>query len=155
MKAHTTAIEKDSSTTGRKRLLPLMFAMGRMLKTEMARREPVLPSFLHLETLRFIQDRQTSGRAPTMSEISDYVKVARPTGTALITSFVQDGILVRKTDSEDRRLVRLELSTKGKEVLKAAFRRRDLAFQRVISSLSEKDCVELARILSIITQKPL
>ncbi len=135
----------------RERLLPLMFEMGRLLKREIKRDGESVVSFLHLETLRFIQEQEK----PTMSDIAEYLKIAPPSATALVNGFFKEGIIERAADSTDRRIVRLSLSTKGKNLLKQTMRQREKAFARVTASLSAKDCDELARILKIITQKSL
>jgi DNA-binding MarR family transcriptional regulator len=133
----------------RERLLPLMFEMGRLLKREIAQDGACVVSFLHLETLRFIQEHEK----PTMSDIAEYLKIAPPSATALVNGFFKEGIIERTADSIDRRVVRLTLSTKGKNLLRQTMRQREKAFARVTASLSTKDCDELSRILKIITQK--
>jgi DNA-binding MarR family transcriptional regulator len=125
-----------------------MFEMGRLLKSEMTRGGVSLPSFLHLETLRFIQEKGT----PTMSDIAEYLKIAPPSATALMNPFVKEGIIERVEDPEDRRRVRLSLSEKGIGILKETMKRREQAFASATASLSDQDCKELSRILKIITQ---
>jgi DNA-binding MarR family transcriptional regulator len=143
----------DMASEGRERLLPLMFEMGRLLKSEITRDGlAAVPSFLHLETLRFIQDREKAGKAPTMSDISDYLKITPPSATALVNSFVKEGVIERVSDPEDRRRVRLALSIQGHQLLEEAMQKRAQAFARVFASLSSEDCIELSRILTIITQ---
>jgi DNA-binding MarR family transcriptional regulator len=138
--------------SSRTRLLPLFFEMGRMLKSEISRGGAALPSYLHLETLRFIQMREKQGLSSTMSDVSEYLKVARPSATALIQGLVRDDILVRQPDPHDRRVVRLILSRKGSLVLSDALEQRDRAFKQITASLSEHDCAELLRILTSITK---
>jgi DNA-binding MarR family transcriptional regulator len=87
-----------------------------------------------------------------MREVASYLKVAPPTATALIQSFVEDGILDRSTDPEDRRRVRLSLSKKGLRIMEEMKGRKKATFQRIFSSLSDEDCRELSRILTIITR---
>ena len=135
----------------RERLLPLMFEMGRLLKSEITRNGESVVSFLHLETLRFIQEREN----PTMSDVADYLKIAPPSATALVNGLFKEGIIERTADPTDRRIVRLSLSVKGKDFIKQAMRQREKAFAQVTASLSIKDCKELVRILKIITQKSL
>lgn len=137
------SFERDRSNE----LLPLMFEMGRILKREITSEGGDVCTFLHIETLRFIE----SHTAPSMSDIADYLKIAPPSATALITTFVKDGFLERVADETDRRVIRLRLSKKGKVMLQEAMRVRAKAFSRVIAHLSRKDTRELARILSVIT----
>jgi DNA-binding MarR family transcriptional regulator len=153
MELKSTLVRKQVSATHfspspRERLLPLMFEMGRLLKCEMTREGASLPSFLHLETLRFIQEHG----APTMSDIADYLKIAPPSATALMNPFVKEGLIERTEDPEDRRRVRLSLSKKGVAILKQTLQKREQAFANITASLSNRDCIELSRILKIITQ---
>jgi DNA-binding MarR family transcriptional regulator len=133
----------------RTKLLPLIFEMGRVLKSEAYKDDAEMPSYLHIETLRFIQE----SKDPSMSDIAGYLRVTRPTATSLINAFVIDGMLDRVDDAEDRRIVRLQLSNKGVVALEEAMKKRAEAFSRVIKLLSDDDCIELARILTIITHK--
>jgi DNA-binding MarR family transcriptional regulator len=132
----------------RKQLLPLMFQMFRRIKSEIAYENVSMASFLHVGTLLYIQEKGM----PSMSDIAEYLKVARPTATSLVNTLIKEGILERVNDPEDRRRVLLRLSTKGIKELDATLQSRNNAFARSISHLSESDCHELARILSSMTQ---
>ena len=132
----------------RNELLPLMFEMGRLLKREIAADGVDMPSFLHIETLRYIEEQKT----PSMSDIAEYLKIAPPSATTLINTFVKEGVLERVTDVQDRRVVRLQLSKKGSKILKETMHKRAEAFSRVTAHLSKHDTDELVRILTIITR---
>lgn len=129
-----------------KALVSLMFAMGRRMKQEMYR-EAGMPSMLHFETLRYIDEE---GK-PTMSDVAGYLRVSAPSATTLIDTLIDDGIVTRAEDPNDRRRVRLALSAKGKKFLASASKARERAFGRIVARLSTSDRAELARILSIIT----
>ncbi len=60
--------------------MTLFFEVGRTLKAQWSQSGATLPSYLHFETLRFVNE----DGAPTMSAIADYLKVAAPTATALV-----------------------------------------------------------------------
>lgn len=146
MKAHAPKVPKAPAHDS-KRLLPLFFAMGRLLKHEMAKDGKGVPSFLHLETLRFIEE----AKRPTMSEIAEYLRVTAPTATTLVNSFVQEGVLTRVEDTTDRRRVRMMLSPAGRALLHTSQKARERAFARVVGSLSVSDQKEMERLLSLIT----
>jgi DNA-binding MarR family transcriptional regulator len=129
-------------------LLPLMFELGRLMKREMSREGADPLTYLHIETLRYIQEQG----APSMSEVAEYLKIAPPSATALIDAFVKDGILDRSTDAADRRVVRLQVSAKGSKTFDDMMAKRAKAFSRIIAPLSTQDRDELARILTIITR---
>ncbi len=143
MKAKTTKLSGDS-------LLPLLFEMGRVMKRELASENILAPSWLHLETLRFISEFDN----PAMSDVADYLKIAPPTATALVNGLVDDGFLKRSADDKDRRRVLLEVTPKGKRCITDAAKKRERAFLRVVSPLSDAERIQFAHILSIITRKP-
>ena len=137
-------------TSDSDQLLPLMFEMGRLMKREMNREGADPLSYLHIETLRYIQEQGT----PSMREVAEYLKIAPPSATALIDAFVKDGLLDRSADTNDRRVVRLQLSASGRKSIDRMMQQRAKAFSRIIAPLSTQDCVELTRILTIITRQP-
>ena len=148
-----SALPKSVNTSSngsikRNQLLPLMFEMGRLLKREICSDNVDVLSFLHIETLRYIEEEGT----PSMRDIAEYLKIAPPSATALINSFVKDGILERASDAADRRVVRLQLSAKGHKTLTETMQKRAEAFSRVVAHLSVEECEELVRILTIITR---
>lgn len=142
---------KKARATSNKKLLSLMFEMSRLLKREITRESTVMPSFLHSETLRFISEAEEAGKRPTMRDVADYLKIAPPSATALVDTFVKTGVLKRVPDTNDRRIVRLSLSAKGTRFLDESRVQRERAFARLLKPLSASDSKALARILTIIT----
>ena len=53
-----------------------------------------------------------------VSEISDMLKIARPTVTQLVNSLQKKGFLEKYKDENDKRVVRINLSEKGKSLAK-------------------------------------
>jgi DNA-binding MarR family transcriptional regulator len=127
-----------------------MFEMGRLLKHQVAVDGSGPSTYLHLETLRYIQE---AGK-PDMQAVADYLRVKSPSATRLIGTLVSEGLLARVPDKIDRRRILLSLTPSGKRMLDAATRTRAQAFARVIAPLSAKDRAEFARLLAIITRRP-
>ncbi len=132
------------------KLLPLMLEMGRLIKNEMANSGGDMCSYLQSETLRFIDEHGT----PSMREIAEYLKITPPSVTVHVTALVEEGILERVADGEDRRVIRLRLSKKGKSILEKNMQLKSKAFSKIISHLSKKEIQELTRILSVIIRSP-
>lgn len=130
-------------------IFSLMFEMGRMLKHQVAVDGSGPSTYLHLETLRYIQE---AGK-PDMQAVAEYLRVKSPSATRLIDALVSDGLLARVPDADDRRRILLRLTPGGKRMLDAATRKRAQAFARVIAPLSAKDRTEFARLLTIITRR--
>ena len=149
-----TPLEAGSSaiTAKNKELVSLMFEMGRLLKREISRESVLMPSFLHAETLRFIQESGKKGISPTMSDIAEYLKIAPPSATALVNGFVKEDVIERVADPSDRRIVRLSLSKKGTQFLEETRIQREKAFAQVLEPLSVEESELLARLLTIITR---
>ncbi len=144
---------QPATVSGRnKELLSLMFEMSRMLKREISRESTLMPSFLHAETLRFIQEAEREGNSPTMRDVADYLKIAPPSATALVNGFVKDRVITRVADPKDRRIVRLSLSKKGVQFLEVTRIQREKAFAHLLAPLSAADSRSLARILAVITR---
>jgi DNA-binding MarR family transcriptional regulator len=128
----------------------LMFEMGRMLKHQVAV-DGVGPStYLHLETLRYIQEKGQ----PDMQAVAEYLRIKSPSATRLINALVSDGLLKRVPDAADRRRILLALTPSGMRLLDTTTRKRAEAFARVIEPLSAGDRKEFARLLRIIIRRP-
>ncbi|MDR3547667.1 MAG: MarR family transcriptional regulator [Candidatus Pacebacteria bacterium] len=136
-----------------KKLFSLLFEMTRLMKREISRECTFIPSFLHAETLRFIQTSEQEGMAPTMKDVADYLKIAPPSATSLVNSFVKDHVIMRVADPKDRRIVRLSLSKKGEKLLDKTRIQREQAVANLLAPLSKADMDEFARILTVITTR--
>jgi DNA-binding MarR family transcriptional regulator len=129
------------------RLSELMFEMGRLLKHQMSV-DGYGPSFyLHLETLRFIAERESVD----MREVAVYLRISAPSATGLIDALARQKLVERSADKNDRRRVCVKLTKKGMSTIEKAKTHRAEAFARVTKPLSPKDRAELIRILTIIT----
>ncbi|MDB5189811.1 MAG: putative transcriptional regulator, MarR family [Parcubacteria group bacterium] len=130
-------------------LSSLMFEMGRKLKHQISVDGMGPSTYLHLETLRHIQE---VGQ-PDMQAVADYLRIKSPSATRLIHALVSDGLLKRIPDANDRRRIELALTPAGVRMLEKATRKRAEAFARVIEPLSSADRKEFARLLTIITRR--
>lgn len=127
-------------------LLPLMIAFGRLIRAEMTKH--LVPfSMLHLQTLQFVAEAGN----PSMREVAAYLKVSAPSATEIIDALVADKCLSRTKDPDDRRKVRLVVSTAGTRALKRAEVRKAKAFAAVIAPLSKAERDALIKILTTIT----
>ncbi len=144
MTKHTKPGAKDTAE-----IFSLMFEMGRMLKHQVAVDGLGPSTYLHLETLRYIQDAGT----PDMQAVADYLRIKSPSATRLIHALVSDGLLIRVPDVSDRRRILVALTASGIRMLDTSARKRAEAFARVIAPLSASDRSEFTRLLTIITRR--
>ncbi|HVX90670.1 MAG TPA: MarR family transcriptional regulator [Candidatus Paceibacterota bacterium] len=133
-------------TTREDQLLPLMIAFGRLMRAEMAKHLGPF-SMLHLQTLQYVAETGN----PSMREVAAYLKVSAPSATEIINALVKDQFLTRARDPEDRRKVRLVVSSAGTRAIKRAEVQKAKAFAAVIAPLSSRERDAFITILTTIT----
>ncbi len=147
-----TATSKPAAQPNRSdsELYGLMFDMGRLMKQHMVQEGVGLSTYLHLETLRFVEEQGTCD----MQAVAEYLRVASPSATRLIGTMVNDGLVKRVPDVADRRRVLVTITSLGKKYLADAGERRTRTYARLVEPLSGVDRKDFARILHIITNLP-
>lgn len=86
-------------------------------------------------------------RGSSVSSLSSMMEVTSPTITQLIKSLERGGLVTRYNDQEDRRVVRVKLTEKGKAVTKQA--KEDVAqrFKNLYAHLGAEKTEQLASLL--------
>jgi DNA-binding MarR family transcriptional regulator len=82
---------------------------------------------------------------PTMKELADQFAITPPSVTALVDSLVEDRYLMRDLDKNDRRLIRLSSTDKGRQTLKKSLQ---LARKKMAEILSQMDEAEIDNLYS-------
>lgn len=82
-----------------------------------------------------------------VSQISDRLKIARPTVTQLVNSLQSKGLLEKKADEHDKRVVRIHLSEKGKSLAKQGADEFYKRFEGLSDYLGKEKCNQLASLL--------
>lgn len=104
-------------------------------------------TFSQVETLKFIG---LSGKK-TMKSIADYLKITPPSATVIVADMEKKGLVLRKSDTKDRRIVFIIFTEKTKRLFASICKRKEIILKKMVSRLSEKDKKELERIIRIIT----
>lgn len=98
------------------------------------------PQFNALLTLRDNPDI-------TMGELCEKLLLACSTATDLIDRMENNGYLERKRDSQDRRVIRLSITEKGKQVISEVIAARRRYVSSMLAKLSEEEKADLANSL--------
>ncbi|HAO64746.1 TPA: hypothetical protein DCQ44_02060 [Candidatus Taylorbacteria bacterium] len=98
------------------------------------------------EVLRFIKP---SGKK-TMKNIADYLKVAPPSATEVVSDMEEKKLVKRESDKNDRRIVFVALTKKGDKLFSVSTKRKNDVFLRMISKLNNNDRKNFERIIRII-----
>jgi len=86
-------------------------------------------------------------RGVMISAISSMMEVTSPTVTPLVRSLEKRGLVVRYTDEEDRRAVRIKLTEQGEAVTRKAHEAYTRRFTGLINYLGEEKSGQLAELL--------
>ncbi len=85
---------------------------------------------------------------PTAAELSDDTGVTRATITGLLDGLEREGLIERRTDSEDRRAVRVHLTPLGSALLEKVKPAYCQWFSQVVANLDENERQQLVRLLT-------
>lgn len=83
-----------------------------------------------------------------VSDISSLMNVAPPTVTQQLNSLERQGYIERKMDKEDRRVVRVSLTSEGVSILQKASDDFLVAIMALVGHLGEQDSNTLADLLA-------
>ncbi len=100
-------------------------------------------SFLKTMVLHFIHERGE----PTVKELADILQITMPSMTAMVNELAKLGLATRKRDIQDKRLVHIMPTTKGKEMLKKNMKGMELRMRDNLKKLSVREQEQLADIM--------
>lgn len=94
----------------------------------------------------FVLKKINSKGRLTVSEVADELGVSLSAITALVDRLVKAGMALRTRDEQDRRLVWLEATDKGKDILGKCTESRRKVAMKYFGKLSESDLEKLVEI---------
>jgi DNA-binding MarR family transcriptional regulator len=83
----------------------------------------------------------------TLGELADHEQVAPPSVTRVVTKLEADGFLTRRRDPDDRRVTRVVVTTKGRNLLDTSRRRKTEWLTTRLGDLAPEDRARLAEAL--------
>lgn len=92
-------------------------------------------------------------KAISMKEISEHFSIEMSSATSVLNRLVSSKLVKRMEDKKDRRVVRISLTTRGDNLLKKALKAHKKKIQKVLSYLSDKQKIDLYRILKVLEEK--
>lgn len=109
-----------------------------------ARFDSTLPRFDVMSVL----DRQDGPM--TMSELSDKLLVSNGNVTGLVSRLVEDGMMTREVDPDDRRTQRVELTRAGRTGFRAMAIEHEKLVDSLFDDLSDAQMEELLRLTTVL-----
>ncbi|MBC8205246.1 MarR family transcriptional regulator [bacterium] len=83
-----------------------------------------------------------------MRETADALSIAVSTLTGIVDKLVQKGLVNRDRSDDDRRIVKVELSEKGREIEQWHFKQRAKMSLRMLQALNDEDQETLLELIS-------
>ncbi len=127
-------------------IISLLITAGRVIKDRLREANGVSPT--QIWTLRFISERGE----PTMKDVADYLSITPPSATAVIENFVEQNLIERILDKQDRRIIRLRLTSKGKMFLDEVSKKASKKMKDLLSKLDKNEINQLKIILEKISR---
>lgn len=92
------------------------------------------------------------GGPVTLGRLASAEQVTAPTMTRLVAALEVDGLISRKDDPHDRRVVWLSATAKGKRILQEGRRRRVHALAAALNALNEDELTVLSEAAALISR---
>lgn len=106
------------------------------------------PSMIQLYTMMVLSEGKS-----TMSHIADELCVKMPTATSLVERLVSAGLAKRISNTKDRRIIDVQLTSKGKKTLSQNMKIKMKRIQFVLNKISTKDKLSLFTIMQNLYKK--
>ena len=138
-----TASTSSASATHPVDNISLLLLLMDAMRGDVQAKLPDSCSFMHIKALNFIALQKD----PSMKDLADFLKITSPGATLVIDKLVENKDLDRISDNEDRRIVRLAITAKGKIALSAGMKIIKERIESRITTLSKDEQKQLAIIL--------
>jgi len=97
---------------------------------------------LKVQVLGFVKNR----KKPSMKDLADFLAITPPSATSLVEGMAKDKLIVRDFSPSDRRIVSLQMTTKGGKVLDRGFKEMTAHIKEIFTCLTEKEKKQLIAI---------
>ena len=96
-----------------------------------------------LFVLQFLHD----GGETKMTDLAHFMNVSTAAMTGIVERLVRDGYVVRAPDSQDRRIIKIRLTSRGASLIKVINEQKRQMIVKVFGKVSERDRSDYLRIL--------
>ena len=93
------------------------------------------------------------GGSCSVSDIGDNLGVTNAAASQMLERLVQQGLILRKEDPEDRRVKQVVLTNKGREILQESIAARQVWLENLGQTLSETEREQITAALEVLIEK--
>jgi len=123
-------------------LIPLLLGIARLIHSRLSHSEKhpeEIFSPVQWHVLYFIEEKGD----PSMKDLAEYLSITPPSATSLIDGLTKLKMLKRNFDKDDRRVVKLAITNKGKSAIKKGFNRMSAQIKKVLTCLNKNEQKQL------------
>jgi DNA-binding MarR family transcriptional regulator len=114
--------------------IDLIFVINRLTK-EGLENEKGSPSYIQLQALSFISNQKN----PIIKSVAEHLNITPPSATFLINNLIKLELVNRLHNTQDKRMVHLVISKKGKKELAKSFLKSKKHLYKKLSLLSARE----------------
>ena len=100
---------------------------------------------LSLGALVILRKLETDGN---INGICEMLHITKPAVTYMLNSFERDGCITRSIDTDDRRRIKIYLTSKGKELIRTNKKTYEVSLNRVLTRFGEGNCRDFIRLFN-------
>ena len=133
-----------------KEIILFTYKISRLIRKHIADTSHIAeePSMLQLQTLMSL----THG-ALTMGKIAQELYIKLPTASSLVDRLIEVGYVKRISDKLDRRITKIDLTEKGKQILTSAMKIKMKKMEFILNKLSTSEKKSLMSIIKNLHNK--
>lgn len=82
-----------------------------------------------------------------MSELAQYLGISRPAATGLIDRLISQGLVERRYDDADRRVIKIKITSKGQKIVSDIWNQKRRSYKKVFSQISAQERKQYIQIM--------
>ena len=132
------------------KIIDTMFGISRLIREKGFFNSDIAQlTMLQFQALLYISKHENV----SMGDIANFFSIMLPTATTLTNKLFKADLVNRKIDQKDRRIVRIELTQKGNDLLKESKKARNKKMSHFLSYMSEFEKNALLDILKALQER--
>ena len=140
----------DASKDKSKELLSVIMQINKLAHNRFRKKCMSNREFMILKTIKYLKNNESTKEYSTKgvkaSDLSKFLSVTKPAVSKLINILEEKGFVNRIADKSDRRVVYINITKDGEQILAEETKMFNEFTQRIVEKMGEKDTDEMIRL---------
>lgn len=140
----------DASNDKSKELLSVITQINKLAHNRFRKRNMSNREFMLLKTIKYLKSSEStkeySSKGVKASDLSKFLSVTKPAVSKLINILEEKGFVNRIADKSDRRVVYINITKEGEQILAEETKMFKEFTQRIVEKMGEEDTDEMIRL---------